>query len=413
MDMTSIVKDVKTLKTMILRARYTAAKMANAEMLKLYFATGAYALKRTQEGKWGTGVIEEISRRLAIELPGLRGYSPQNIRNMRQFFKEWAPLVICQPTASKLEMASEDEICQPVASKLAVSPRQEVCQTVSSEIWQTLSAKLEIRQAVSDEWGVFDSGAFLSIGFTHHMMIIFSCKSVDERMFYIQRCAAGFWSKRQLKQHIKANEYATEGHAVNNFSLTIPDDKQVGRAVQAFRSEYLLDFVNIVDLNETEEERDEPEWMLEMVMKVKDLIHALGDDFCFMNVKKRFVVEDEEFFSDLVFYHRALKCMVAIELKKGKFKPAYLSQLSFYLSCLDKYVKRDDENPSIGLVLCHEMKRGVVELAVRDMARPIGVATYRTSADVPEEYKVLTPLLEGAKALLSETIEADEAKEGE
>ena len=124
MDMTSIVKDVKTLKTMILRARYTAAKMANAEMLKLYFATGAYALKRTQEGKWGTGVIEEISRRLAIELPGLRGYSPQNIRNMRQFFKEWAPLVICQPTASKLEMASEDEICQPVASKLAVSPRQ-------------------------------------------------------------------------------------------------------------------------------------------------------------------------------------------------------------------------------------------------------------------------------------------------
>ena len=413
MDMTSIVKDVKTLKTMILRARYTAAKMANAEMLKLYFATGAYALKRTQEGKWGTGVIEEISRRLAIELPGLRGYSPQNIRNMRQFFKEWAPLVICQPTASKLEMASEDEICQPVASKLAVSPRQEVCQTVSSEIWQTLSAKLEIRQAVSDEWGVFDSGAFLSIGFTHHMMIIFSCKSVDERMFYIQRCAAGFWSKRQLKQHIKANEYATEGHAVNNFSLTIPDDKQVGRAVQTFRSEYLLDFVNIVDLNETEEERDEPEWMLEMVMKVKDLINALGDDFCFMNVKKRFVVEDEEFFSDLVFYHRALKCMVAIELKKGKFKPAYLSQLSFYLSCLDKYVKRDDENPSIGLVLCHEMKRGVVELAVRDMARPIGVATYRTSADVPDEYKVLTPLLEGAKALLAETIEAEESKADE
>ena len=216
---------------------------------------------------------------------------------------------------------------------------------------------------------------------------------------------------RQVQQHIRAKEYATEGHAVNNFVLTIPDDDQVGRAVQAFRSEYLLDFVNIVDLNETEQERDEPEWMMEMVMKVKDFIQALGDDFCFMNVKKRFVVEDEEFYSDLVFYHRALKCMVAIELKKGKFKPAYLSQLSFYLSCLDKYVKRDDENPSIGLVLCHEMKRGVVELAVRDMARPIGVATYRSSADVPEEYKVLVPLLDGAMALLSEARSADDGKE--
>lgn len=256
-------------------------------------------------------------------------------------------------------------------------------------------------------------GAFLSIGFSQHMDIIRLCKTTEERLFYIRKSASSFWSYRQLQQHIKANEYATEGRAVNNFALTIPDDRQVGRAVQAFRSEYLLDFVNIVDLNETEQERDEPEWMMEMVMKVKDLIQALGDDFCFMNVKKRFVVEDEEFYSDLVFYHRALKCMVAVELKKGKFKPAYLSQLSFYLSCLDKYVKRDDENPSIGLVLCHEMKRGVVELAVRDLARPVGVATYRSSADVPEEYKALAPLLEGAQALLAEAVSAEDAKGGE
>ena len=410
MDMTNVVNDVKTLKTMILRARYTAAKMANAEMLKLYFAIGAYVSSKTREGAWGTGAIDEISRSLSRELPGLRGFSSKNMRNMRQFFEEWTSPQIWQSLTAKLKLASSTN-----------------SQSVTGEILQTLSAKLgdgknancqsetgnsEIHQSVADELGQFDLGAFLSIGFTHHTIIISMCKTVEERLFYIRRCAAGFWSTRTLQQHIKSNEYATEGRAVNNFALTIPDDKQVGRAVQAFRSEYLLDFVNIVDLNETEEERNEPEWMMEMVMKVKDLIQALGDDFCFMNVKKRFVVEDEEFFSDLVFYHRALKCMVAIELKKGKFKPAYLSQLGFYLSCLDKYVKRDDENPSIGLVLCHEMKRGVVELAVRDMARPIGVATYRTSADVPEEYKVLAPLLDGAKALLAEAVEAEEGKEG-
>ena len=396
MDMTNVVNDVKTLKTMILRGRYTAAKMANAEMLKLYFAIGAYVSSKTREGAWGTGAIDEISRSLSRELPGLRGFSATNIRNMRIFFEEWASMIIHQPMA--------DELLQPVVANLDLAGKEANLQTVS--------AKLEIHRPAADELGQFARGAFLSIGFTHHMIIISKCKTVEERLFYIRRCAAGFWSKDALKRHLAANEYATEGRAVNNFALTIPDDKQVGRAVQAFRSEYLLDFVNIVDLNETEEERDEPEWMMEMVMKVKDLIQALGDDFCFMNVKKRFVVEDEEFFSDLVFYHRALKCMVAIELKKGKFKPAYLSQLGFYLSCLDKYVKRDDENPSIGLVLCHEMKRGVVELAVRDMARPIGVATYRTSADVPEEYKVLAPLLDGAKALLAEAVEAEEGKEG-
>ena len=401
MDLVEITRHVKMLKTLILHTRYVAARQANAEMLKLYFVIGAYVSEHSRKGKWGTGVIEAISEQLSRELPGLRGFSARNMRDMRHFCEEWTGSAIWRPLAAKLKLGTAAD-----------------CQSMAREIWQPLAAKLEsgkleVLQPAADELGQFDLGAFLSIGFTHHMIIISKCKTAEERLFYIRRCAAGFWSKDALKQHLAANEYATEGHAVNNFALTIPDDKQVGRAVQAFRSEYLLDFVNIVDLNETEEERDEPEWMMEMVMKVKDLIQALGDDFCFMNVKKRFVVEDEEFYSDLVFYHRALKCMVAIELKKGKFKPAYLSQLSFYLSCLDKYVKRDDENPSIGLVLCHEMKRGVVELAVRDMARPIGVATYRSSADVPEEYKVLTPLLEGAQALLAEAISDGDAKEGE
>ena len=401
MDLVEITRHVKMLKTLILHARYVAARQANAEMLKLYFVIGAYVSEHSRRGKWGTGVIEAISEQLSRELPGLRGFSARNMRDMRHFCEEWTGSAIWRPLAAKLKLGTAAD-----------------CQSMAREIWQPLAAKLEsgkleVLQPAADELGQFDLGAFLSIGFTHHMIIISKCKTAEERLFYIRRCAAGFWSKDALKQHLAANEYATEGHAVNNFALTIPDDKQVGRAVQAFRSEYLLDFVNIVDWNETEEERDEPEWMMEMVMKVKDLIQALGDDFCFMNVKKRFVVEDEEFYSDLVFYHRALKCMVAIELKKGKFKPAYLSQLSFYLSCLDKYVKRDDENPSIGLVLCHEMKRGVVELAVRDMARPIGVATYRSSADVPEEYKVLTPLLEGAQALLAEAISDGDAKEGE
>ena len=124
-------------------------------------------------------------------------------------------------------------------------------------------------------------------------------------------------------------------------------------------------------------------------------------------VKKRFVVGESEFFSDLVFYHRTLKCMVAVELKKGAFKPAYLGQLDFYLACLDKYVKLPDENPSIGLLLCHSMDRPVAELAVRRYSMPLGVATYRTSEDVPPAYKELKPLLAGSQRLLEESVAVD------
>jgi len=364
-----IVPAVKAIKTAILKSRYLAAKLANAEMLKLYYAIGGYVSAHSRAGTWGTGAIESISERLSKEMPGLRGFSPQSIKNMRQFFEEWSDKPIRQSAISE-------------------------CQRIGD---------VEIRQSVISELSLMDAGAFQAIGFTHHMAILRACKTVDERLYYIRRCAAEFWPVRALAQHLKSDDYATQGHAVTNFEGTLPDDRQVNRAIQAFKSEYLLDFVNIVDAEDDEATLDEPEWMMEMVSKIRSLIQALGPDFCFMDVKKRFVVDGEEHFADLVFFHRGLRCMVAIELKRGKFKPAYLGQLEFYLACLDKYVKHDDENPSIGLILCHEMKKSVVEMTIRRHSTPLGVATYRSSADVPKEYELLKPLLDGAQRLLDET----------
>ena len=377
-----IAKDVQAIKSAILKSRYVAARLANAEMLKLYFAIGAYVSRNSREGRWGTGAIDEISRLLQKELPGLRGFSAQNMRNMRQFYEEWGAPAICQSATSKLdnELSFEDKETS-AESDLPI---------------------FEIRQSLTGEMGILNASAFMSIGFTHHIEIIHACRSVDERLFYVRKCAAEFWSVRTLKNHLKADDYATQGKAINNFAVTMPDEKHVSRAIQAFKSEYLLDFVNIVDANDDEETLDEPEWMMEMVSKIRRFIQALGSDFCFMDVKKRFIVDDEEYFADLVFFHRELKCMVAVELKRGKFKPAYLGQLEFYLACLDKYVKRDDENPSIGLLLCHEMNRSVVELTIGRHNSPLGVATYRTAEDVPDKYKSLRPLLEGAQKILNE-----------
>ena len=361
---------VRDIKTAILKSRYQAARLANAELLKLYFAIGGYVSANVHSGHWGDGVIREISEQLSRELPGLRSFSPSNMKLMRQFFESWTDKAIGQPLAVQSDGTGQG---------------------------------IEIRQPLAVQLPEADAAAFMSIGFTHHIAILNKCRSLEERLFYIRRCAEGFWSKRVLQRHLRANDYASQGKAVNNFALTMPDASQAGRAVQAFKDEYLLDFVNIVDANDGEETLDEPEWMMEMVRKIRDFIQALGPDFCFMDVKKRFIVEGEEYFADLVFFHRALKCMVAVELKRGKFKPAYLGQLEFYLACLDKYVKREDENPTIGLLLCHEMKRSVVELTVRRHNSPLGVATYRTAEDIPEDYKPLRPLLEGARKLLDAT----------
>lgn len=376
-----IAKDVQAIKSAILKSRYIAARLANAEMLKLYYAIGAYVSRNSREGLWGTGAIDEISRLLQKELPGLRGFSSTNMRNMRIFYEAWS---------------SQTAIRQPLADELNIV-------NLDQDFLLPSNAEIEIHQPLADELGPNDATAFMGIGFTSHMAIIFACKTPEERLFYIRKCAFEFWSKRVLLQHLKANDYAMQGKAVNNFVVTMPDEKHVSRAVQAFKSEYLLDFVNIVDANEEEETLDEPEWMMEMVSKIRRFIQALGSDFCFMDVKKRFIVDEEEYFADLVFFHRELKCMVAVELKRGKFKPAYLGQLEFYLACLDKYVKREDENPSIGLLLCHEMNRSVVELTIGRHNSPMGVATYRTAEDVPDKYKSLRPLLDGAQRILNES----------
>ena len=219
-----------------------------------------------------------------------------------------------------------------------------------------------------------------SIGFTHHREIIRFCKDFDERLYYIRECAKGMWSVEQLLQHLRADDYHHVGALPNNFEKTLSPMAQATRAVRSFRDEYLLELVNLDNVDaRVDQDVDERVLSKTLVADVEKTIQALGgDDFCFMGREKRLVFEDEEFFIDLLFYHRGLRALVAVELKMGKFRPAYLGQLNFYLSALDKLVKRADENQSIGLLLCEEMKKPVVQLAVQDVSKPIGVATYKT-----------------------------------
>ena len=183
----------------------------------------------------------------------------------------------------------------------------------------------------------------------------------------------------------------------HNFDHTLPEKWFKEKALLAFRDEMILDFVNIQD---TDEEPDERVLEYEIVQNIKKFIMALGADFCFIGNQYRLIVSEEEYFIDLLFFNRALQSLVAIELKKGKFKAEYVGKMNLYLSALDEYVKQPNEKPSIGIILCREKNQKIVEFAFRDTSKPMGVITYKTYKDLPEKYKKTLPKMDDLKKLL-------------
>ena len=357
---------VKAIKEAILRSQYRAAASVNKEQLSLYYGIGRYVSENSRTGFWGKGAIEQISSLLQKELPGLRGFSATSIRNMRIFYEEWDKVLNHQPTADDLVLNE----------KLLL---------------------VGIHQPLADEFNWSD---FLSIGFSHHTEIISKAKTLEARLFYIHECAIRYWSKYTLRDYLKADLYSHRGTLPNNFAQTLPDTKQALKAVCSFKDEYLLDFINVEELNDQEEDLDEKIVEKAIVANVKKFIMTFGQDFSFIGNQYRMEVAGEEMFIDLLFFNRELNSLVAVELKSGKFRTSYLGQLNTYLSALDTYIRKPHENPSIGIILCREMNQTFVEFAVRDYNKPMGVATYRASKDMPERLRNALPDIEDLKKLL-------------
>lgn len=386
-DFSSAVKDIKLA---ILQARAKAAHLANAEALKLYFFVGGYISKKTRNAKWGSGAIDALSARLQVELPGLRGFSATNMKNMRIFFEAWTDMIAIRPLPT---------------NGLRHLPSDEISEGENRQMPSGGTALVPIRQMPSDEFGTDLATAFMSLGFSHHVKILMSCEDREEIWYYIARCAKEMWSYEHLRDHLRADDYHHIGALPNNFEKTLSPMALATKAVRSFRDEYLLELVNLDNVDaRADQDVDERVLSKALVADVEKTIQALGgDDFCFMGREKRLVVEGEEVFIDLLFFHRGLQALVAVELKMGKFRPAYLGQLEFYLSALDELVRKPNENPSIGLLLCEKMNKGVVEFAVRDKSKPLGIATYQTLRSIPKPYQTLAPVIEGVRRVLAES----------
>ena len=238
--------------------------------------------------------------------------------------------------------------------------------------------------------------AFLSISFTHHYEIITQIKECENRWFYINRTAAEFWIVRHLRTELRNKSHLQTEKLPNNFNKTLTASIS-NKAILAFKDQYLLDFVNVEDVDE---EIDERVLEHEIVNNIKRFMMSLGSDFSFMGNQYRLTVDEDEYFIDLLFFHRGLQSLVAFELKKGKFKPEYVGKMNFYLSALDDLIKQPHENSSIGIILCKEKNNKKVEYSFRDIKKPMGVAVFKTTEKLPAKYRKALPSPEELKRLL-------------
>ena len=367
---------VKVIKEAILRSQYRAAASVNKEQLSLYYGIGCYVSKNSREGFWGKGAIETISQQLQKELPGLRGFSVANIKFMRQFYETW---------------------CDDLKSLTVVSGiGEDKSLTAVSEIDIQLLIPSE-----SIEKENFELTSFLVLGFTHHMIIVRKTASLAERLFYIRQSVINKWSKEVLSARIEDDLFHHQGEIAHNFIQTIPDVRQSLKAIDMFKDEYLLDFINVEELAERDKEDiDERVVEQEIIHNIKKFILTFGRDFAFVGNQYKLEVFGIEHFPDLIFFNRELNELVVIELKKGAFKSTYLGQLCTYLRLMDDQMRKPHENPSIGLVLCKSADKKYVEYVIQDYDKPLGVAIYKTSDDMPEKLKRALPDIEELKKLL-------------
>ncbi|WP_439236458.1 PDDEXK nuclease domain-containing protein [Lonepinella koalarum] len=258
-------------------------------------------------------------------------------------------------------------------------------------------ANLMYMRAFAETWSDFEfvQQAVGQLPWGHNVLIITRLKSADERLFYVQKSLSEHWSRTTLEVQIKNNLHQRQGKAVTNFNQRLPDIYST-LAQETLKDPYLFDFLG---LGEDAQEREIED---ALVRHVTRFLLELGSGFAYIGRQYRLEVNGDEFFIDLLFYHTRLKSYVVVELKATAFKPEHAGQLNFYLATVDAQIKADDDNPTIGLLLCRTQNRLVAEYALSGIDKPIGVAEYELVRHLPENLQSSLPTVGQLEAELGD-----------
>ena len=327
----------------------------NSESLLICWKVGRYVSEKLRNSEWGGKVVTQLSEYLRVKDPGLKGYSRRNIYNMVTFYESYSSPAFFNLSGSISLPAKLIKQIQNVDNKPDI-------------IVQFQTAQLE-----NDE----DLPQILKlINWTNHVEILSSCKFLEERLFYILFANKERLQINELKRAIKTNAYT---HTVKEDS-----NQSKGMELAYPKSKYLFKDVAYLDFLGLPQKHTEKRLQKGILENMKDFILEPGKDFLFIGQEYPLQVGDKTFKTDLLFYHRALQCLVAVELKTTEFEPSFMGQLEFYLEALDQDVKRSNENPSIGILLCKEANREIVKYALNRSLSPTMIAKYEREL-IPRE----------------------------
>jgi len=339
---------ISEIKDKIRSSQIKASLSVNSEMLKLYWNLGSSISDKLTKSNWGTKVVAKLSEDLQRTFPDFEGFSKRNLLFMRQWFEFYQQ-------AGNEQM----EIMKQVVSQLPI-PRNSI---------------EEIKMLVSlIPWG-------------HNIVIIQKTKNLEQSLFYILKTIENNWSRTVLGVQIESQLFERQGKATTNFRLTLPKH-QSDLANETLKDPYKFDFLN---LTEKIQERDIEE---QLVNHITQFLLELGTGFAFIGKQYLLKVGQNEYKIDLLFYHIRLRCFIVVELKSVVFKPEFTGKLSFYLSAVDDLLRNENDNPTIGLLLCKSKDKIEAEYALRGISQPIGVAEYELCKAIPGNLKTQLPTIQ-------------------
>jgi predicted nuclease of restriction endonuclease-like (RecB) superfamily len=349
---------LKQLKEKIRLARTRAVYSVNTQLLEIYWEVGKTIIEQQATEGWGTKVIDRLSSDLRVEFSDMKGLSVRNLKYMRAFAEAY-------PNFKDL---SEKQLNQ--------------VKIKTSEIVQASPAQLE-----KADKSKFVQGTLAQLSWYHHTTLIDKVKNPETRLFYIQKTIEGGWSRDVMVHQIESELHKRQGKIQSNFETTIaPHNSELVQ--QVFKDPYKFEFIY---LGQEATERDLEDALTNQMTK---FLLELGEWFAFMGRQYKIMLGEKEYYFDLLFYHTRLKRYIVIDLKIDEFKPEYKGKMEFYLGLADEQLKNKDDEQSIGLILCKTKDGMVVEYALRDSSKPIGIAEYSISNKLPKEIRRELPTVE-------------------
>ena len=346
----------------ILQHKGRASRAVNNELLLTAWHVGGYVSAKLKSEEWGSKVVTQLSEYIRSQRPDIKGYSRRSIYNMVMFYDEYSS----ETFNATVEKYLNSEIVQPRTAQIETSqPTQEATVIVQPETAQIIQLP-SIQMPKILELTTL----------TNHVEILSRCKSTEERMFYILYANKEHFIKLELQRCISNQTYTALLSSKDNMSKGLLN--AYPNAPIMFKDTLFVDFLNLP------KKHSETKLRNGLVEHMKQFILELGKDFIFMDQEYRLNIGASTFKADLLFFHRGLQALVAVELKKTKFHPRDLGQLEFYLEALDRDVKRSNENPSIGIILCPEADKVVVEYAMSRSMSPTMIAEYKRIL-IPQE----------------------------